>query len=194
MLGSVALLATAWGAGAPQAIHLEAEDAERVGVSRVIPSEPATRATTRPIRRGYAGTGYVTDFFDDGDRVTFRVPEVSAGLYELHIRYAATSKKGFEVDVNGRKYSGMFPRSEGETFATHAAGRIELADGINRIAIEKGWGHYDIDGIDLVATSCPSPPAKPPKSIADANSTPEARALFERLIDQYSARRALGRL
>jgi mannan endo-1,4-beta-mannosidase len=104
----------------------------------------------------------------------------------LNIRYSATSgKKGFEVDVNGLKYSGVFPHSEGDDFSSYAVGRVELTSGRNRIAIEHGWGHSDIDAIDLTPVSCPPAPAKPPKSLVDPQTIPEARALFEKLVDAY---------
>jgi hypothetical protein len=31
-----------------------------------------------------------------------------------------------------------------------SAGKVELAAGMNRLAVERGWGYYDIDHLELV--------------------------------------------
>ena len=157
---------------AQSAIHLEAEDAQLVGV---------IRATTRP---SFSGTGYVTGFDDDNDKLIFTVPARTAGVYDVKIRYASPSVKGYYLNVNGVKLKGIFPGS-GDKFAEFNAGKIELNAGKNTIAIEKYWGFYDIDKIDLL----PAPPSKtvvkPPNKLSDPAASSKAKALFAMLRQRY---------
>jgi hypothetical protein len=119
-------------------IHLEAENAELTG---------ASVATSR---RGYSGAGYVTGLRNEGDKMMWSLPQAQTGIYEVRIRYSAPSgEKGYDLVVNGFRSSGMLPATA-DAFATHIAGKVELKDGPNTMALEKGWGYYDIDAIDLV--------------------------------------------
>ena len=167
-------------ASPPKAIHLEAENAQLVG---------AMVATSRA---GYSGTGYVTGFQHDGDRIVFHIPNASAGLYEVKIRYSAPNgAKGYDLVVNGAKFSGTF-HATGNVFATQNAGTVELQVGPNRVEIQKGWGYYDIDALDLVPA--PPPPALklPPKTTSDPQATPAARALLASLVNQYGRKMLSG--
>ena len=60
-----------------QAQVLEAEKGVLVG----------TQVATQ--RAGYSGTGYVTGFDSDGDKVTMTIDVIKGDLYNLYIRYAA---------------------------------------------------------------------------------------------------------
>ena len=128
-------------AGAPAAIRLEAETGQPAGAVKV-----ATAAA------GYSGTGYVTDFLDDGDRVTLTF-RAATGLYALAIRYRSPHK-GFLVDVNGLTLSGMFADSGG-AFVERDYGKVTMRDGENVLAIHGGWKHYEIDRVDLTPVAAP---------------------------------------
>src|SRR3954451_16001960 len=66
-------------------IHLEAEDAQLSGA--------VSRATTRP---WYNGSGYVTGFAKDADKISLKTSIDRAGLYSVRIRYCAPSgRKGY---------------------------------------------------------------------------------------------------
>ena len=153
-------------------IHLEAEDAQLTDVQVL-----AERA-------GFSGCGYVGDFKGDDARIVWKIENAKAGLYEAVIRYSAASGKGYVLNVNGAKISGMIPAS-GDKFAAHDGGKIELQQGTNLVAIERGWGYYQIDALDLK-------PAAPPvalKSVTaapvDEKATHKARALLKYLSTQY---------
>ncbi len=117
----------------PKAIRLEAADAQLVGV---------TLGTAIP---GYTGKGYAGDFAPQGAKIVFTVPDAAPGVYKVSLRYSAPSgDKGYDLVVNGAKFSGMLPKT-GNVFATQPAGKVELAAGRNTLAIERGWGYYDIN-------------------------------------------------
>jgi len=173
------LAASSHAASPRTTIRLEAEEGELVGTS------------VAQTQQGYSGAGYVTGFDQDGDKVVLAV-QAPGGLYDVRIRYRSPSGvKGYELEVNGAKQSGMFAGTE-EAFATHAAGKAELREGANTLAIEKGWGWYDVDYVELVP-SAPSPkPRKPPKTPVDPQATASARALLGRLVDEYGERTLSG--
>lgn len=169
VLDALALLALA---PSVRAIHLEAEDAALTGPS------------VSTSRKDYSGAGYVTGFQKEGDRIVWDIPQAKAGIYAVTIRYSAPSgEKGYELVVNGAKTSGLFAPT-GDAFATHAAGKVELRDGPNTVAIEKGWGYYDIDALDLVPATIPAL-KKPSKALSDPKATAKARALMSELVDRY---------
>lgn len=162
------------------AIHLEAEDAALTG------------NTILKTRAGFSGTGYVGDFQPDGAKIVWTIPNVRAGIYDAKIRYSAPSgQKGYDLVVNGAKSSGIFPAA-GDKFATDDAGKVELKNGQNTIEIQRGWGYYDIDALDLIPAPSVGLVAKPPATLCDPKATPQARALMAYLVSQYGAKTLSG--
>ena len=160
-------------------MRLEAEKAQLVGLQAV---------KDRP---GYSGDGYVTGFDAAGDKAVFSF-SAKSGLYELSVGYSTPNgEKGYEIAVNSSKFSGMLP-DIGKKFASQAAGKVELADGSNMIAVEKGWGWYDLDYIELTPAKASPKPKKLPRKLADPEATPATRALMGYLIDQYGSKTLSG--
>ena len=179
-LPALLLAAAAALAAPPKAIHLEAADAQLVGV---------TLATTIP---GYTGKGYAGDFAPEGAKIVFTVSDAPPGIYNVSLRYSAPSgEKGYDLVVNGASFSGMLPKT-GNAFATAPAGKVELTAGRNTLAIERGWGYYDINALDL--TPAPPPPAlvKPPLTLSDPNASARTRALMRRLVGLYGVQTLSG--
>lgn len=171
----IALLAFA----VTQKIHLEAEDAQQLGTH------------VEAFRPGYSGSGYSTGFTKDGDRLVWHV-KGKVGIYSVHIRYSSPhAQKGFDFGVNGFKTSGMFSPT-GDDFEVCAAGRVELTDGDNEVELDKGWGYYDVDSVDLVPTKVDSHLPKPPSKPCDPKATAEARKLFEFLRSKYGGKTLSG--
>ena len=166
--------------GAP--IHLEAEDAQMSGNPKVMTQ-----------RAGYGGAGYVSGFTVDGDKISWTVPDAHAGVYQVRVRYNAQGAKGTDIAVNGAKISAMLPPAP-DGFQTEIVGRVELKDGHNTLALEKGWGYYDIDALDLMPIVVEQSLAKPPATLADAQATPAARALMKFLVGQYGQRTFSGQM
>ncbi len=165
--------------GAASSIHLEAEDAhlEGPGVSTEL--------------AGFSGRGYVSGFEKDGAKITWSIAGAHAGVYQVRLRYAAPSgEKGYDLSVNGSRISGMFPESK--AFATREAGKVELKEGANEISIEKGWGYYFIDALDLVPVQVQAGLKKPPLQPADAQATAQARALLKSLGRDYGSKTLSG--
>ncbi len=160
-----------------QAIHLEAEDGQLTGTKI---------DTSRP---GFSGRGYVTNFVKDGDKVVLHT-QSPGGFYTVKIRYCAPQEKGFDLVVNGAKMSGMFQATP--TFAEQSIGQVELKMGDNEIAIEKSWGYYDIDAVDLVPATIDMSLKKPPATLVDSKASPRTRALFASLLRLYGEKTVSG--
>jgi mannan endo-1,4-beta-mannosidase len=162
-----------------ESIRLEAEEAQLVGVA----AENA--------RPGFSGKGYVTGFDKEGDRITFTV-RAKAGLYAVKVGYSAPhGEKGYDLNVNGGRISGMFPPTA-SAFASVFAGKVELKAGENTLVLEKGWGYFDIDYLELTPARPAPPPQKPPLTLADRQATPKTRALMRYLVDLYGDKTLSG--
>ena len=155
-------------------LRLEAEDARLEG----------PRVATE--RTGFSGRGYVTDMTKDGARIAWTV-RAKAGVYLVRVGFATPGgEKGFEVSVNGVRATGTFPARK--AWSVQDAGRVELREGENEVAIERGWGYYDVDYLDLVPAPAPKPLRKPPVRLSDPKATPESRTLYARLLHGYGVK------
>lgn len=162
----LATLGATPGRAAP--LRLEAEEATLEG-----PVVAADRA-------GFSGTGYATGITRKSHRIVFAF-DAEPGLHAVTIRYAAPhGAKAYVLDVNGRKHSGTLPGT-GDSFADHDAGTLELVAGRNVVAVEHGWGWYDVDAVELVAAGEVGPPPEPPARPCDPAATPAAAALLRRI-------------
>ena len=142
----------------------------------------AVRGTTRP---STAGRAYATGFAKAGDTAAFRFP-AAAGVYDVRLRYRSPGgHKGVSVIVNGTTSDVMFPQT-GDDWSTFDAGRVEMSAGTNDLSVGGGWGHYDLDAVELVPTSIAIPP-KPTGSLCDPRATPASHELMRRLLSGYGA-------
>src|SRR5690349_15482018 len=100
---------------------------------QVIEAEDGTLSGTSKstARAGYSGTGFVTGFDADGDKVTMTKTASASGLYNLYIRYASPSGDKFNfVHVNGSNVGSVaFPSTT--SFKETLAGKIFLKQGPN---------------------------------------------------------------
>lgn len=179
-LSLVAAVAAATLSSQAQApLRLEAESATLTGTAVT-----ASRA-------GFSGTGYVSGMDRKTDKITFAV-NLPAGLYDLALRYSSPfGNKGYVLELGGLRMSGMF-QPTGDAFATHRAGVVDLPGGVTTLAIEYGWGFYDIDYIELAPAARPAPPQKPPAVPCDPAATPRTRELMALLVRHYGAATLAG--
>jgi len=162
-----------------QTIRLEAEDGQLHGTSV---------AADRP---GFSGTGYVTGFVQEGASVVLTF-KAESGIYDAKIRYSTPNgEKGYVLKINGSEISGMLPFT-GNAFGTTSAGKIELVSGQNTVEIERGWGYFDVDCIELVPSEVNRALLKPPAVPSDPNASQGARNLLKSLIDSYGSHTKSG--
>lgn len=133
---------------------------------------------------GYSGEGYVSGFTNDAGSITFEFEVPAKGLYHLLISYATPSGyKKSNLLLNGKKHGEVeFKNATG--FSKASAGKVLLKEGKNSITLEKGWGWYYIDFINLTLSSAASK-HEATKNLINPNATVEARALISYLVDQF---------
>lgn len=141
---------------------------------------------------GATGKGYAGDFVPQGSKITWTIPNAHAGIYSVRIRYQALGgQKGYDLVVNGHKSSNMFPATQ-NYFSEVSGGKVELMDGANTISIERGWGYFQINVVEL-STSPPQSPLRPiPAQLSDKNATPATHALFAMLRRDYGTKTLSG--
>jgi hypothetical protein len=131
-----------------------------------------TGTTVLTTRAGFTGTGYVSGFDADGDKVSVTINVASAGNYTLKIKYAIESGYGAktnDVYVNGVKFmEQIFPESN--AFAEIEIGQVALASGNNTIEVRKNWGYFDVDNISVTSGG------------ATGNSAPKAVAGYDQVL------------
>ena len=135
---------------------------------------------------------YVSGFQAEADRADFSVQVPSAGLYDLAIAFRSSEKKGFAVKVNDLELAGMILPNRDSDFVLQSIGIVELDKGKNVIEIEKGWGYYDVQSIQLTPAIAPIDVVKYPAVSVDSKISPEAAALLKRLDDAYGKTTFLG--
>ena len=154
------------------ALTLEAESGTLSGVNRAASVS------------GYSGTGYVTGFDADTDRVAWAGFTAEPGSYRMTIRYRSPfGEKGFQGSLNGVAFSGMFPQSS--SFKSFDGGLITLA-AANTMEIGGGWSYYDIDAVTLTPET-PALPQAVPGIPVNPNATPMAKALLARVVEGYGS-------
>lgn len=162
------------------AVHLTADKAALTG---------CTVQTKLP---GFTGSGYAGEFQTDGAKAVWTIPHARAGLYRATIRYATPyGAKGYDLVVNGARLSGMFAATKG-AWADQPAGQVELQSGANTVSIEKGWGYYDINAIDLAPVIAAPALKAPPLTLSDTQATPQARALLRTMASAYGTKTLSG--
>jgi mannan endo-1,4-beta-mannosidase len=173
-----------------QTMRLEAETASLSGPNLKAVTPPAMIGAELP--SNFSGSGYVTGFQSDADEAVFHPTVKAGGLYKLSLGYRAKGHKGYEIEVNDLKLSGMVAGTLPDRFSEQAVGTVELAAGTNTIAVRKGWGFYDVDYVELAPTGPALPPSRPASGPSDPQLSLEARALLTRLDDAYGRSTLLG--
>ncbi|RYG44679.1 mannan endo-1,4-beta-mannosidase, partial [bacterium] len=155
------------------AVRLEAEDAARTG------------ATVVTQRAGYSGRGYVTGFEANDAALVWMADIPKAGIYDARLRYATPGGyKEADLEANGLKTGIVLPPS-GDAFTDGVVARLELTKGQNTLALRRGWGHYDIDWLELTPSAPPKMPRSVPAKPSDPNANAAARNLLSRLTKGY---------
>ncbi|MFL5354199.1 CBM35 domain-containing protein [Archangium sp.] len=123
----------------------------RVQAETGVFSGSGVRVGTDPT--GYEGSGFVGPFSDAGDRATVSFTNVTAGTYDILIRYHSWGSGRQQNDVivnNGTTaWSAIFPGT-GSGWALKTLSGVPLVAGTNTVAIVKDWGWIDVDSIEIV--------------------------------------------
>ncbi|EDY81847.1 Glycosyl hydrolase family 26 [Verrucomicrobiia bacterium DG1235] len=132
---------------------------------------------------GYSGSGYVAGFTDEADRSSFSFV-ATEGVYSLVIGYRTPSgEKGFNGELNGVGFSGMFEASS--VWRRFEVGSVLLEEGENTLWIGGGWSYYEIDYIELLEVEPPAPPLPVDPTPVDSLASEEVKSLLVYLSEHY---------
>jgi mannan endo-1,4-beta-mannosidase len=102
---------------------------------------------------GYTGSGYVGNFSDENDKITFKIYSDEAGIFNLYIAYHIPKGWGYKnshISVNGaNRIEVRFENKDDEGFHETPPLSINLNKGQNEIVLSKNWGYYEIDYIRI---------------------------------------------
>ena len=104
---------------------------------------------------GYEDTGFIGPFSDAGDKASFTFANVTAGTYNINIRYLTTGNQQNNVVINGSLQSQVFPATGGTTWGIKTITGALLATGTNVIDITKDWGWFSVDYLEIVPVPVP---------------------------------------
>lgn len=153
-------------------ILIEAEDA--------ILSDGLTIENSEP---GYSGTGYVGDFSEPDQSLTFEIDVPADSLYDLTVGYAAIHGEGKVVNIllNDEPLGSI---TMGDGFGETSGGKMQLNEGTNTVTITPNWTYFAIDYIKVAPASVP-PAHEVEKQLINHNATEETQALFNYLVDNF---------
>jgi mannan endo-1,4-beta-mannosidase len=115
--------------------------------------------------------------------LAFHVTLPQEGFYNIYLRGASTGgNKINRLEVDGNSLD--FPLSQSQYTTLTLAGAHKLAAGAHQVKITKSWGWINIDYLEFEAVAAAD---RFPLSqrLVTPNPTPEARALFDFLLDNY---------
>jgi len=96
---------------------------------------------------GYGGSGYVAVPAAGGATLPLQVAKDTT--YALVVRYRSPfGPKGFDLVVDGAKSAGTFPQATAWSLDTVLV--QHLSSGLHTVAVQDGWGYYDLDNLTLV--------------------------------------------
>jgi len=101
----------------------------------------------------YSGTGYVASFTNSSDYLTFSIPNITKGAYELYVGYSTSTwgTKKCMVNVNGS--GGILELSASSNFSKVKYGNVKLLEGENTISITPNYTYFIIDYIQIIPST-----------------------------------------
>lgn len=128
---------------------------------------------------GFSGKGYVAEFSGGSDVLTFKVPPIKPGKYELTVSYYCMygEKKNY-VGINGNKTEFHFPKNS--TFSEIKLCKLSFSEEKgNTVSISKSWGFFAIDY--LILKKAEDIPFDLSVNLVTPHPSEEATALYEYL-------------
>lgn len=131
---------------------------------------------------GFSGTGYVSRFQPENATLSWNL-DTPAGLYDVWVGYRAPfGEKGYGLTVGDQSAAGFFDASN--QFAEDFAGQFYLDGGPIDVSVERGWGWYEIDYLELRAAQ-PRVAAPVAPTLNHPNPTARTQFLMDYLAEHY---------
>jgi mannan endo-1,4-beta-mannosidase len=133
---------------------------------------------------GHSGSGYVGNFSNDNDKLTFRISISAAGYYDLFVGFAAPyGDKINNISINGAQME--FTVSSSTSFSEKSIGKVRLSSGENVIEITKNWGWFYVDYLRVAASTDPETFFNLSDQLVTPDASANAQTLFQFLKDHF---------
>lgn len=132
---------------------------------------------------GFTGTGYVTGFKSNQDKVTVKLTAPSAGFYKLIIRYNSPyGDKTQDLIINDNTASPLvFPKTT--SFSDLDAGKCVLKQGENTVTIRSNWGYMDVDNFSIFTALANTYTITP--DLVDISANTETKGLYNFFVRHF---------
>ena len=140
-------------------------------------------------RKGYSGSGYVTNFNQtSGNKLAVTVEIPYGQFYDITVRAAADQYKINYLTVNGDSVCEIVcDGDKSKEFVDLTAYSIYLDAGTAEFGVQESWGWFDLDSITVETGSIVSPDTYNGVSskLANPNANDDAAKLMEYLVSIY---------
>lgn len=102
---------------------------------------------------GYEGSGFVGSFTTDGDQLTVSFPNVTAGTYNVRIRYHSYPSEQNNVSINGGAPTSQWFPTQMFGWGELTIPNVSLTSGTNTVTISKDWGWIEVDWVEIVRSA-----------------------------------------
>lgn len=135
---------------------------------------------------GYSGSGYVGNFTNNNDELTFNLEDISAGNYDLFLGYTTSNwgTKTCNVNVNGSTSTLELTDSQSK-FAKIKYGKVFLSSGNNTIKISANWTYFAIDYIQILPNTDPVVDFNIDSNLITPNPSAEAVNVYNFLKENF---------
>lgn len=133
---------------------------------------------------GYSGTGYVGNFANDNDKLTFRFQLNSEAYYKLVVSLATPyGEKTNYISVNGNKLE--FTVALSTSFQKKTIATIKLPAGENVIEITKSWGWFWLDYVSIEKDNSVAVEFNTTGELVTTDASKNTKALYHFLLDNF---------
>ncbi|GET28749.1 glycosyl hydrolase [Prolixibacter sp. SD074] len=133
---------------------------------------------------GYSGTGYVGNFSNDNDQLTFVFSITTAGYYDISLGVATPyGEKTNDISINGNTTS--FTVAQSDAFQEISIGKVRLNEGQNEINIIKNWGWFYVDYLKIVPNNDPAIEFNLTGQLVNPNASDNTKRLYQFLLDNF---------
>ena len=140
---------------------------------------------------GYSGTGYVGNFANDNDKLTFRVQVSSEAYYKFVICMATPyGEKTNFISVNGNKLE--FTVALSNLFQEKTIATIKLPAGENVFEITKSWGWFWVDYISVEKDNSVTADFNLTEELVISDASKNTKALYRFLLDNFQKKNISG--
>lgn len=105
-----------------------------------------------------SGGLYVGNFTNSGDSVSMSIGGVSAGNYDVFIRYRSWGAQRNNVQINGGTVRDEYFEGTGNVWKEYQISNVPLVSNTNTFLFSKNWGYMDVDYVRIAPVQTPSPP------------------------------------